>query len=322
MSNYVKSTDFAAKDALTTGNPLKLIKGTEINDEFNNLQTAIATKADLSSPTLSGNPTAPTQAIGNNSTRLANTAFVQQEIADAEAAIAITGGTISGTNVTDVIITDADISGLLAPIAVADGGTGNSTLTANSVLLGNGTGAVQQVSPATAGNVIRTNGTTWQSQNNLLSASAQNSTSGTSIDFTGIPSWVKRITVMFNGVSTNGTSNLQIQLGDSGGIETSGYIADGFSTSTNQVGNTNYTSGFGIGFANQAAASLSYGSFTITNLSGNIWTIFGAIAHSTSATTNFTTGAKTLSDVLTQIRITSINGTDTFDAGSINIMYE
>jgi hypothetical protein len=81
MSNYVKATDFAAKDALSTGNPLKLIKGTEINDELNAIQTALATKADLASPAFTGNPTASTQAFGNNTTRLATTAFVQTALA-------------------------------------------------------------------------------------------------------------------------------------------------------------------------------------------------------------------------------------------------
>ena len=77
MSNYIKATDFQAKDGLITGDPLKTIKGREINDEFNAIQTAIATKADISSPNLLGNPTAPTQVFGNSSTRLATTAFVQ-----------------------------------------------------------------------------------------------------------------------------------------------------------------------------------------------------------------------------------------------------
>lgn len=80
MANYVKITDFASKDALATGNPLKLIKGTEINDELNAIQTAVATKADLSSPAFTGNPTATTQAFGNSSTRLATTAFVQDAL--------------------------------------------------------------------------------------------------------------------------------------------------------------------------------------------------------------------------------------------------
>ena len=158
MSNYVKSTDFAAKDSLVSGNPLKLIKGSEINDEFNNIQTSIATKADLASPTFSGNPTCATQAVGNNSTRLANTAFVQQEIADAETAINITGGTIDS-----VAITGGTISGLTTDLAVADGGTGSSSLTTNAVLLGNGTSALQTVAPGTSGNVLTSDGTTWKS---------------------------------------------------------------------------------------------------------------------------------------------------------------
>ena len=77
MSNYTKSTNFATKDALTSGNPLKIVKGTEIDTEFNNIQTAIATKADSASPTFTGTPTGVTQSAGNNSTALATTAFVQ-----------------------------------------------------------------------------------------------------------------------------------------------------------------------------------------------------------------------------------------------------
>jgi hypothetical protein len=83
MSNYTKSTNFATKDALTSGNPLKIVKGTEINTEFDNIQTAVATKADLASPTFTGTPTLPTgtigvtQTFGNSSTLLATTAFVQ-----------------------------------------------------------------------------------------------------------------------------------------------------------------------------------------------------------------------------------------------------
>lgn len=83
MSNYVKSTDFAAKDALASGNAAKIVKGTEIDTEFNNIATAVATKADLASPTFTGTPalptgtTAVTQSAGNNTTAIATTAFVQ-----------------------------------------------------------------------------------------------------------------------------------------------------------------------------------------------------------------------------------------------------
>jgi hypothetical protein len=77
MSNYTKSTNFATKDALTSGDPLKIVKGTEIDTEFNNIATAVATKADLASPTFTGTPAAPTASAGTNSTQLATTAFVQ-----------------------------------------------------------------------------------------------------------------------------------------------------------------------------------------------------------------------------------------------------
>jgi hypothetical protein len=76
MSSYVKSTNFASKDSLAIGNPLKIVKGTEIDEEFNNIATAIDTKADLNSPTFIGVPVAPTAGAGTNTTQLATTAFV------------------------------------------------------------------------------------------------------------------------------------------------------------------------------------------------------------------------------------------------------
>jgi hypothetical protein len=87
MTNYTKATNFATKDALSSGNPLKIVKGTEIDTEFNNIATAIATKADLASPTFTGTPTLPTgtiattQSSGNSTTAIATTAFVQAAIA-------------------------------------------------------------------------------------------------------------------------------------------------------------------------------------------------------------------------------------------------
>ena len=84
MSSYTKSTDFASKDALLTGNPLKVVKGTEIDDEFNSIQTAVNSKADINSPDLSGTPTAITATVGTNTTQLATTAFVQASLAAAD----------------------------------------------------------------------------------------------------------------------------------------------------------------------------------------------------------------------------------------------
>jgi ABC-type Co2+ transport system permease subunit len=87
VSNYVQSTNFATKDSLSSGNPLKIVKGTEINTEFANIAIAVATKADLASPTFTGTPSLPTgttgvtQSFGNNTTALATTAFVQAALA-------------------------------------------------------------------------------------------------------------------------------------------------------------------------------------------------------------------------------------------------
>ena len=147
--------------------------------------------------------------------------------------------------------------------------------------------------------------------------------SGTSVDFTGIPSWVRRVTVMFSGVSTNGTANILIQLGDSGGVETTGYLSHtGFSGGTNSAGGASSTAGFII-FSN-AAANIFYGHATCTLSGSNLWV--GSHALGLNATTvPFSVqggGNKTLSDTLTTVRITTSNGTDTFDAGRINIIYE
>jgi hypothetical protein len=155
----------------------------------------------------------------------------------------------------------------------------------------------------------------------ITSGTAQASTSGTSISFTGIPSWVKRITVMFNGVSTNGTSNQQIQLGDSGGFETTGYLGASVQlTDAQSVNAATITTGFGIRSA--LAANTINGAVVITNLTNNTWVAQGALTDSSRGAGYLVGGAKALSDVLTQVRITTVNGTDAFDAGSINILYE
>jgi hypothetical protein len=151
----------------------------------------------------------------------------------------------------------------------------------------------------------------------LISGTAVASTSGTSIDFTGIPSWVKRITVMFNGVSGNGSSNFIIQLGDSGGIETTGYAGGSF----NSGASANNSTGFDL-TCQQASTQSWSGAVTITNLTGNVWCQFGVLSGISSGYVGASGGSKTLSATLDRIRITTVNGTDTFDAGTINILYE
>ena len=150
-------------------------------------------------------------------------------------------------------------------------------------------------------------------------STAQATTSGTSIDFTGIPTWAKKITVMFSGVSTSGTSSPIIQIG-SGSIETTGYLASA-STLTNAaaVAVSSYTTGYGIG--SLLAANTISGHVIISTLGSNIWTVSGSVKQSTTII-SFFAGDKTASGVLDRIRLTTVGGTDTFDAGSINILIE
>jgi hypothetical protein len=158
---------------------------------------------------------------------------------------------------------------------------------------------------------------------NIMLGTSVASTSGTSIDFTGIPSWAKRVTVLFDGVSTNGTSPVMVQLGDGGGIEATGYAAGSFlaQQAQNCVVLQN-TTGFTV-IPIHAAASLLYGRMSIELLSGNAWLCLGAVWQDTvTVTQQVNAGRKALSAVLDRIRITTVGGTDTFDAGTINVSWE
>jgi hypothetical protein len=184
----------------------------------------------------------------------------------------------------------------------------------NTLVLPTGNGSADQA--------LVTNGSgtlSFADRGRMTLATAQNSTSGTSIDFTGIPSWVKRVTVMFNGVSTNGTSDIMIQLGDSGGVENTGYTSSCNHFSTGPGPSTS-TAGFLL-LEEVAAAGLASGHCIITNISSNTWIQSSNMADTQPANA-IAAGSKTLSDTLDRLRITTVNGTDTFDAGSINILYE
>lgn len=152
----------------------------------------------------------------------------------------------------------------------------------------------------------------------LVSGTSVASTSGTSIDFTGIPSWVRRITVMFNGVSTSGTSNYLIQIG-SGSVTSSGYTS---TAGTNGGTGATSTAGF-LGTAATNAADTQLGHAVITLVGSNIYVYSSTLGqYSSAARTNTSGGNVTLGGALDRVRITTVNGTDTFDAGSINILYE
>lgn len=189
------------------------------------------------------------------------------------------------------------------------------------VLTGSTSGTVSVQAPAVAGSNTATIGAATGTHYPFTAGTAVASTSGTSIDFTGIPSWVKRITVMLQGVSTSGSSFLLMQLGVSGTPETTGYTSVSQAILSSSVSQTTSTAGFTI-YQNSATYSQN-GAARFTNITGNTWVAEGTFANTTTTAYSATVaGSKGLAGVLNMIRITTVNGTDTFDAGSINILYE
>jgi len=195
----------------------------------------------------------------------------------------------------------------------------NKTLTA-PVLSGSVTGTYTLAgTPTITAPAISSAVLTTMASSVITSGTAQNSTSGTSIDFTGIPSWAKRITVMFNGVGLSGSSSFLIQIG-AGSVETTSYASTSMLTRVAGVGPLTSTSGLCI--QAYGAAFSHTGHLVLTLMGSNLWVSSHYIMESSGAATFYGAGSKTTSGALDRVRITTVNGTDTFDAGSINILYE
>jgi len=249
---------------------------------------------------------------------------------------------VIGGSVTNATVSGGTISGLTTPLPVASGGTGLATLTLNNVLLGNGTTAVGLVAPGTSGNLLTSNGTTWASTAapveipsqtgnagkvlgtdgttvswgfRLVAGTAQTPTT-TNADFTGIPSWVRRVTVAFLSLSTNASTAVTLRLGTGGVFATSGYLCDIW----NGVAGNTSTTDFLLDISGQTSATARNGSVTLHNVSGNTWVAVGFASRPTQVI-NSMTGTVTLGGVLDSVRLLS-GGAALFDAGTINVFWE
>ena len=200
MSDYTKSTNFATKDNLSSGNPLKIVKGTEIDTEFNNIATAVATKADLASPTFTGTTTIPTVAISAGTiTGITDLAVADGGTGASTAANARTNlsAAASGAN-SDI----TSITGLTTALTVAQGGTGATSISSGALVKGNGTSALSAASASdittAIGSTAVTNATNATNATNILGSSSQaygdyigsRSLNTTYTNSTGKPIWV------------------------------------------------------------------------------------------------------------------------------------
>ena len=189
---------------------------------------------------------------------------------------------------------------------------------AGFALAGDTSGQLVVNAPAVAGtNTLTLQAATATNSVNTL-ATAVATTSGTSIDYTGLPSWIKKITVMFQGVSTNSSSLWLLQLGTSSGVTITGYLGR-----VRDLGSV--TSAYSAGFTlltDSSAGAILHGVIQVVTLGSNNFAMSGILSRSDGANQYISGGSIALGGVLDRVRLTTVNGTDLFDAGSVNILYE
>jgi hypothetical protein len=271
----------------TDGDPFTVGGGLSVSNGLSVSGTATFSNSVI----LGGSATATTQSSTDDSTKVATTAFVK-DVAMPDTSgngIVVRTGALTVTNRTITAGTGITVSN-------GDGVSGNPTIANDGVTSVNGnTGAVTTLTLGTVATA-----------------------SGSTIDFTGIPSTVKRLTVMLRGISLSGSDRILVQIG-SGSFTTSGYVAtSGIFTTGGATNAVSSTSAF-ILLAGDSAAIIT-GQMVITNISTNSWVQSGTFKRSTSSM-EFSAGDVSIGGALDRVRIT-VSGTNTFDAGTINILYE
>ena len=254
---------------------------------------------------------------------LASTVSTGNVLADGTVAYAEVSGTPTlATVATSGSYTDLINQPTISATATNIAGGSNGTIPYQSAA-----DTTAMLAVGTAGQVLQTNGAaapTWVNPavGGLTLGTPVAATSGTSIDFTGIPAGIKQITISFKATSTNGTSVKMIQIGDSGGVETSDYSSMSYSFIGTAV--SGISTGNGIAINSALAAQRMDGSviLTLENSTTNSWAFSGVIADTQGSNAVFITGGlKSLSAALDRVRVTTSNGTDAFDFGEINISY-
>jgi hypothetical protein len=185
----------------------------------------------------------------------------------------------------------------------------------NSIALPTGNGSAYQIvrNGATAGAL--------EFADNLVLGTSVPTTSGTSVPITGIPSWAKRITVMCNNITTNGTSIIYIRVG-AGSIQTTGYFSFLGAVQNGALGSLlGITDGFMV--PGSVAGDIRHVSYTLTKMEGNTWMISGTALVSGSVFANsYVSGLVAVTGTLDRISLTTVGGVNTFAGGSLNILYE
>jgi hypothetical protein len=256
-------------------------------------------------------------------TKLNTTAAPTVVVADNEVTTAkILDATSTTTGVTNsklrhsaalsVIGRSADSAGAPADIAAANDG---EVFRRSGTAVGFGTVATAGIANAAV--------TPAKLSQPLTLDTAKAATSGTSIDFTGIPSWAKRITVMLEGVSTNGSSALTLRVGTTSGfVDGAGSYVGSSDNMQSGVTPNNFSTGFNLEDATMSSTHVRHYVCTLLNFSGNRWMFSVVGGLSGTAAVTLGGGSISLAAVLDRVRLTTLNGTDAFDAGSVNIMYE